>query len=143
MLFIRTISMQLKSYRVEDMLTLITCHPYTQNYQRYVVYCRRAGNGDEYAQEAEDRNPIMNIEGADYESSEKDIEREQLINRGGNDCFSGGICCFYICVSDRMPEKKEKKEEIIYQIKKTVKYNKRKTSYFLKTGSFSFVHFDN
>ena len=71
----------------EDMLTLITCHPYTQNYQRYVVYCRRAGNGDEYAQEAEDRNPIMNIEGADYESSEKDIEREQLINRAGMIAF--------------------------------------------------------
>lgn len=24
-----------------DMLTLITCHPYTKNYQRYVVYCSR------------------------------------------------------------------------------------------------------
>lgn len=25
----------------EDMLTLLTCHPYTENYQRYVVYCTR------------------------------------------------------------------------------------------------------
>lgn len=25
-----------------DMVTLITCHPYRQNYQRYVVYCERA-----------------------------------------------------------------------------------------------------
>lgn len=24
-----------------DLLTLITCHPYPHNYQRYVVYCRR------------------------------------------------------------------------------------------------------
>jgi len=24
-----------------DMVTLITCHPYTKNYQRYVVYCER------------------------------------------------------------------------------------------------------
>ena len=29
----------------------------------------------------------MNIEGADYESSEKDIEREQLINRAGMIAF--------------------------------------------------------
>ena len=25
----------------QDMLTLFTCHPYTKNYQRYVVYCTR------------------------------------------------------------------------------------------------------
>lgn len=25
----------------KDMVTLITCHPYTRNYQRYVVYCER------------------------------------------------------------------------------------------------------
>ena len=24
-----------------DLITLITCHPYTKNYQRYVVYCER------------------------------------------------------------------------------------------------------
>ena len=24
-----------------DLLTLVTCHPYTKNYQRYVVYCER------------------------------------------------------------------------------------------------------
>ncbi len=27
----------------KDMVTLITCHPYRHNYQRYVVYCRRSG----------------------------------------------------------------------------------------------------
>ena len=29
-----------------DMLTLITCHPYTKNYQRYVVYCTRVPGDD-------------------------------------------------------------------------------------------------
>lgn len=29
-----------------DMVTLITCHPYTKNYQRYVVYCERVESGD-------------------------------------------------------------------------------------------------
>lgn len=28
----------------KDMVTLITCHPYPQNYQRYVVYCERTTN---------------------------------------------------------------------------------------------------
>lgn len=28
----------------QDMVTLITCHPYRKNYQRYVVYCRRDEN---------------------------------------------------------------------------------------------------
>ena len=26
----------------EDMVTLVTCHPYRHNYQRYVVYCKRS-----------------------------------------------------------------------------------------------------
>lgn len=26
-----------------ELLTLITCHPYRKNYQRYVVFCRRTG----------------------------------------------------------------------------------------------------
>ena len=27
-----------------DLITLVTCHPYTKNYQRYVVYCERQEN---------------------------------------------------------------------------------------------------
>lgn len=27
-----------------DLVTLITCHPYTHNYQRYIVYCERVNN---------------------------------------------------------------------------------------------------
>jgi len=30
----------------KDMITLITCHPYPYNYQRYVVYCVRCPNDD-------------------------------------------------------------------------------------------------
>lgn len=25
----------------KDMVTLVTCHPYPHNYQRYLVYCER------------------------------------------------------------------------------------------------------
>lgn len=29
-----------------DLVTLITCHPYTKNYKRYVVYCERVNNDE-------------------------------------------------------------------------------------------------
>lgn len=32
-----------------DMVTLTTCHPYPQNYQRYVVYCERVANNSSQA----------------------------------------------------------------------------------------------
>lgn len=57
----------------EDMVTLITCHPYTKNYQRYVVYCSR-----------KDGDPVREIEvpfeGESYTSSEPEIEKEQKIS---------------------------------------------------------------
>ena len=28
----------------KDMVTLVTCHPYGYNYQRYVVFCERVKN---------------------------------------------------------------------------------------------------
>lgn len=31
----------------KDMVTLITCHPYTKNYKRYVVYCEREKDNEE------------------------------------------------------------------------------------------------
>ena len=31
----------------KDMVTLLTCHPYTKNYKRYVVYCEREKDNEE------------------------------------------------------------------------------------------------
>ena len=46
----------------EDMVTLVTCHPYTENYQRYVVYCVRTDGSGEEASGAEgngaDKNTV-------------------------------------------------------------------------------------
>ena len=36
-----------------DMVTLITCHPYTQNDQRYVVYCERTADEKEPTKESD------------------------------------------------------------------------------------------
>lgn len=53
----------------KDMVTLITCHPYRNNYQRYVVYCRRS---DEF----DSNTAISNNEG-NIVSSKEDIASEQ------------------------------------------------------------------
>lgn len=39
----------------QDMITLITCHPYRKNYQRYVVYCTRDENTNK-----EENNDLLN-----------------------------------------------------------------------------------
>jgi len=38
----------------KEMLTLITCHPYTKNYQRYVVYCERTAEADEQTEQTDE-----------------------------------------------------------------------------------------
>ena len=57
-----------------DMLTLITCHPYTKNYQRYVVYCSR--DTEELLSDQE-----IPYEGEAYTSSENEIQLEKQIIR--------------------------------------------------------------
>ena len=44
-----------------DMVTLITCHPYTKNYQRYVVYCERVEAADIEEAAATARSDLENI----------------------------------------------------------------------------------
>ncbi len=46
-----------------DLITLITCHPYTKNYQRYVVYCEK--------QEESSDVEAMDVVNQDYENSKQ------------------------------------------------------------------------
>ena len=57
-----------------DMLTLVTCHPYGDNSQRYVVYCKRKGNTEQ----------IVLPEGEDYVSSDDSITKENFLTMIGN-----------------------------------------------------------
>lgn len=79
-----------------DLVTLITCHPYGDNYQRYVVYCARAGtaetagNGEKESGGAEgaesgDQAAASGIpyEGVPYESSAEEIRREDAAAKAG------------------------------------------------------------
>ncbi|WP_455684988.1 class C sortase [Thomasclavelia sp.] len=56
----------------KDMVTLITCHPYRNNYQRYVVYCRRS---DEF----DSSTVIPDHNNDDIVSSKADIASEQRL----------------------------------------------------------------
>lgn len=75
----------------QDMITLITCHPYTQNYQRYVVYCVRTYDAvyhrtEETAEEDRQLNQLLDErqrEHPEFTSSEGQIERERIISYAG------------------------------------------------------------
>lgn len=73
----------------QDMVTLVTCHPYGNNYQRYVVYCTRVqdnGIDDEALAQAAQKIPY---DGMDYESSSEQIRIEVMMNRIGLIVFGG------------------------------------------------------
>lgn len=61
----------------KDMVTLITCHPYTRNYQRYVVYCERVQ--EEGEQERTDGEMETESAGNANSTAEKGSDSELLI----------------------------------------------------------------
>lgn len=60
----------------KDMVTLITCHPYPYNYQRYVLYCQRSDNGHELGD-------IEIVKGEKIEFTQDEIDWERTLNRVG------------------------------------------------------------
>ncbi len=76
----------------EDMLTLVTCHPYTQNYQRYVVYCHRVPD-DRQGEESCGEDLLRGRTGIAYVSSEGEIKRERLF-----DTVALSVC-FALCAA--------------------------------------------
>ena len=67
-----------------DMVTLVTCHPYGSNSQRYVVYCKR-----------KDSTAAVTLpEGEAYVSSDEQIKQEDFVTMIGN----GGIVIMGIVV---------------------------------------------
>lgn len=63
-----------------DMLTLITCHPYRNNYQRYVVYCERIENPDDISEE--DKNPKA-VSMDHLSSTQQQILLEEILSNTG------------------------------------------------------------
>lgn len=62
-----------------DLLTLITCHPYRNNYQRYVVYCERKGSSqtEEKVEETDGEQEVQ------IRYSQEEIRQEQQLNQIG------------------------------------------------------------
>ena len=95
----------------QDMVTLVTCHPYGNNYQRYVVYCTRvqddgAADGKSLTQAAQE----IPFDGIDYESSSEQIQMEVMMNRIGLIAF-GDIALILIAglIIGAVRRKKRKK----------------------------------
>lgn len=63
---------KIKIIEGEDLITLITCHPYTQNYQRYVVYCKRVNKTS---------NTNIPYQSIEYTSSQDEINKEDIIKK--------------------------------------------------------------
>ena len=68
-----------------DMLTLMTCHPYTDNTHRYVVYCKRVQE-----QEAEKRPETTETKPVVLPQSQQKIRREQFLGKAGFVLFVAG-----------------------------------------------------
>ena len=77
----------------QDMLTLFTCHPYTDNYQRYVVYCTRTHDavyGETTYEEPPEADSGLNSlldekqrEHPEFVSSSDRISREKTLSVAG------------------------------------------------------------
>lgn len=70
----------------EDMLTLMTCHPYTDNTHRYVVYCKRVT--EQTIQECTEKTETK--AGVLQQSSQKEIQRELFFGKAGFLLFVAG-----------------------------------------------------
>lgn len=71
-----------------DMITLLTCHPYTQNVRRYVVFCERVNNAAPEETDEEDEHAAWGSMSEENEISvEKEdaavLAREKMVRRMG------------------------------------------------------------
>ena len=117
----------------QDMLTLITCHPYTKNYQRYVVYCVRTHDAvyhgtDREGTTAEDQELNRFLAGRQKEqpefvSSEEQIEREKIISRAG---LAGAVILIGILAAAAVMSSREKRKK-----RKRDKPERGKLNFFL------------
>lgn len=86
-----------------DMITLMSCHPYPHNYQRYVVYAQRVGS--------EEKVEIV-YEGESYVSSKDKLKTDAISNKIGIASFVAIILMLLISVviSKKAKYKQHKKD---------------------------------
>lgn len=112
---------KVKIFDGEDMVTLVTCHPYGNNYERYVVYCRRKTETAETSGEKETEkitaqkgknveNFIVPYDGIEYTSSVDIINKERILNYAGMMMFAV-LALILICTLLAERKKKRKKNK--------------------------------
>ena len=90
----------------EDMVTLVTCHPYTKNYQRYVVYCCRQGTEEAGVKSETGKGWNVPVQ-LEYELSQPLIETEKILHIGGTVLLAAGS--FFLILNLFLPKKKKKR----------------------------------
>ncbi len=63
----------------QDLITLITCHPYPSSERRYLVFCERKGSN----------SGAIQVEKAAYQPSQSRIDKEQAVRY---------VCAFSVCI---------------------------------------------
>lgn len=106
---------KVKIFDGEDMVTLVTCHPYGDNYQRYVVYCRRKTEAESVPARGEAGDPdtesfSVPYGGIEYTSSEDIINKERILNYAGMIMFAVSALLI-ICILLFGRKKKRKKNK--------------------------------
>lgn len=86
----------IKIQKGHELVTLITCHPYTKNYQRYVVYCIRDNDNSKISN-------LDDLSSLEYQSSSNDILKEKYISVSG---LLISICLLIILIKDIIKNKK-------------------------------------
>lgn len=70
----------IKIQKNKDMVTLITCHPYPYNYQRYAVFCERTVNDPPVMyQDSENAEASANTEAAEPETASQNVSDTQTV----------------------------------------------------------------
>ena len=64
----------------KDMITLLTCHPYTQHSRRYAVFCEREG---QIPDSAKDASVSWQVREAAAAEDGEELETERLLRKGG------------------------------------------------------------
>lgn len=71
----------------KDMVTLVTCHPYPYNYQRYVVYCERYCESDSDKPKENSYDVSDENSSSDISKTESSSQQKTQINDGGSQFF--------------------------------------------------------
>lgn len=103
---------KVKIFDGEDMVTLVTCHPYGNNYERYVVYCRRKTETPAVSEKTEVNNAgnsfAVPYDGIEYASSEDIINKERILNTAGTVMFVIAVPVFIVLMFSGGKKKRKK-----------------------------------